>query len=119
MFDYILLFSLFISLLAGQFARIELFQGVINGYVQEGILFVYLIYLLFRFGFDPLKKFFSQKIALALVIFFLISFFVSFIQFTFLQNSIGFLYFMRLLLYSFFGIYLFRLVSVKKQLRVA
>lgn len=119
MFDYILLFSLFISLLAGQFARIELFQGIINGYAQEGILFVYLVYLLFRFGLGPLKKFFSQKIALALIIFFLISFFVSFIQFTFLQNSIGFLYFMRLLLYSFFGIYLFHLLSVKKELRSA
>jgi O-antigen ligase len=119
MFDYALLFSLFIALLAGQFARIELFQGLVNGYVQEGLLVVYLGYLLIRFGFGPLRKFFSQKIALALFIFFIISFCVSFIQFTFLQNSIGFLYFLRLLLYTLFGVYLFHLLSIKKEMRVA
>lgn len=119
MFDYILLFSLFVSLLAGQFARIELFEGIINGYAQEAILVIYLCYLIFRFGLKPVKKFFSQKIALAVFVFFLVSFFISFVQFTILQNSIGFLYFLRLLLYSLFGIYLFHLLSTKKEMRKA
>ncbi|MFH0772821.1 MAG: O-antigen ligase family protein [bacterium] len=118
MFDYFLLFFAFVSLLAGQFARIELFNGAVNGYVQEGILFIFICSAVYRFGFGPLKKFFNQKTILIMTACFLISLLLSFTQFTFPQNGVAILYLLRLMLYAFFGVYLFHLIHKRKMMKI-
>ncbi len=117
MIDYIFFTGLFICLLAGQFTRIELFHQLVNGYVQEVILVIFSLYSLKRFGTKPISSFLRQKGVLVMTSVFLISFIISFPSFSLSQNAVAFLYFLRLCLYTVFGIYLFFLVKKKKPLR--
>jgi O-antigen ligase len=116
MFDSLLLVSLFLSLLAGQFARIELFQGLINVYVQEGIIFIYICWSIHKFGLKPVQNFFKQKLVALLFFLFVVSYIVSIVNFTIVQNSVAFLYFLRLTFYTLFAVYLFNAFQKKKKI---
>jgi O-antigen ligase len=117
MFDLILLMGIFVSLLAGQFTRIELINSLANVYVHEFLLVVFILYSLYRFGAAPLINFFKRK---AVWIFFLLvvfSFALSFNQFSLSQNGIAALYFVRVVLYLLFGVYFFALLRKVPQAR--
>lgn len=114
MFDVIILSSVFISLLAGQFARIELMHSLVNVYIHEFILSFFIIRSMIRFGFTPIKNVFKSKTALFFLSVTGISFLLSFREFTLLQNGIASLYLIRMALYILFGIYLFFLLQKKR-----
>jgi len=118
MFDSLLLSGIFISLLAGQFARIELINSLANVYVHEFILLIFIISSVVQFGLSPIKSIIKSKATLTLLLIFLISFSLSFMEFTLMQNSIALLYCMRIVLYVLFGIYLFASIKSKKYIRV-
>ncbi len=118
MFDQLLISAIFISLLAGQFARIELFKGEVNIYVQEILLLIFIVSSFIRYGITPLRVLFKSKVTLAFSILLLFSFFISFDQFSIIQNGVALLYFVRLVLYLVFGIYLFTSVKKEKNKRI-
>lgn len=114
MFDVFILSSIFISLLAGQFARIELMHALANVYIHEFLLLFFIVRSMIRFGFTPVKTFFKSKSVLFFLSVVVISFLLSFREFTFLQNGIALLYLIRVALYILFGIYLFFLLQKKR-----
>lgn len=118
MLDSLLLTSIFISLLAGQFSRIELINGLANVYVHEFLLFVFICTSIVRFGLSPVRNAFKSKKILVFLSLLLISFSISINEFTVLQNGIAVLYLVRIVLYMVFGIYLFNLVKSKKNIRI-
>lgn len=118
MFDSLLLLGIFISLLSGQFARIELINALANVYMHEFLLLIFIVHSFIQFGVTPLRKAFKSKAVLTLFFLIIVSFLLSVGEFTFLQNSIALLYFIRMMLYSLFGIYLFTLVKSKKNVGV-
>lgn len=107
MIDTLLLGGIFISLLAGQFARIELINSLVNVYVHEFLMVLYISYSLFSFGLRPIRVLVKSKGVIVLFIIVIISYFVSFPEFTAMQNAVAALYFGRVVLYIVFGIYLF------------
>jgi len=118
MFDFLLLSGIFVSLLAGQFARIELINALANVYIHEFLLLIFIVRSFIRFGISPLQKIFKSKMILTLIFLIGISFFLSFNEFTRLQNGIALLYLVRVVLHVLFGIYLFVLVKRKKYIGV-
>jgi len=117
MFDVFILSGMFISLLAGQFARIELMHALANVYVHEFFLLFFVVRSMIRFGFAPIKSAYKSKSALFFLSIVAISFFLSFREFTLLQNGIALLYLIRVALYLLFGIYLFFLLDKKRMIR--
>lgn len=118
MFDSLLLLGIFISLLSGQFARIELINALANVYIHEFLLLIFIVHSFIQFGVTPLRRAFTSKAVLTLFFLIIVSFLLSVGEFTFLQNSIALLYLIRMALYTLFGIYLFTLVKSKKNVRV-
>lgn len=118
MFDSLLLLGIFISLLSGQFARIELINALANVYIHEFLLLIFIVHSFIQFGITPLRRVFTSKAVLTLFFLIIVSFLLSVGEFTFLQNSIALLYFIRMMLYSLFGISLFTLVKSKKSIGV-
>jgi len=118
MFDALLLSAMSISLLAGQFARIELINSLANVYVHEFLLLIYVVKLILQYTFFPLRQALHKRPFLLLVIIFVASFGISIGEFTLLQNGIALLYLLRISLYILFGVYLFHHVKQKKTLTV-
>jgi len=118
MFDSLLLFGIFISLLMGQFARIELINALANVYIHEFFLFVFICTSIIRFGLLPLQNAFKSKKISAFFLFLLLSFSISIREFTMQQNSIAALYLVRIILYMLFGIYLFVHIESNKNIRI-
>lgn len=117
MFNSLLLTGIFISLLAGQFARIELISLLANVYIHEFLILVFICYSFFRFRMSPVKNLFKAKGVWAFFLLVVFSFIFSFPEFTQLQNSIAALYLLRVVLYLLFGTYLFALLKQKKEAR--
>jgi len=115
MFDYLLLVGIFISLLSGQFARIELINALANVYIHEFLLLIFVVHAFIQFGVTPLRKALRSKAVLLFFFLIIVSFLISMGEFTFLQNSIALLYLIRMVLYTLFGIYLFTLEKSKKN----
>lgn len=118
MFDFLLLSGIFLSLLAGQFARIELINALANVYVHEFLLLIFIVRSFIRFGISPFQKIFKSKVVLTLIYLIGVSFLLSLNEFTQLQNGIALLYLVRVVLHILFGIYLFVLVKRKKYIGV-
>jgi len=118
MFDSLLLTSIFISLLAGQFTRIELINALANVYVHEFLLLIFTTASIGRFGFLPIRNSFKSKRMVIFLSLLLISFLMSIREFTVFQNTIAVLYSARIILYMLFGIYLFNLVKSKKNMKI-
>lgn len=95
----ILLFAL------GQLGRISFYNQQINGYLYEIPLFLTLLYLVWRFKLEPVKKGFKHfKIIFWFIGILLISYLLNFFRFTLFQNLVAFFYLGRLILYlGFFG----------------
>ena len=118
MFDTLLLLGIFISLLAGQFARIELINALANVYIHEFLLFIFIIKSLIKNGITPITRMVKSRTVLFLFVLFGGSFIFSINEFTVLQNGISFLYILRIMLYVVFGIYLFATMKRDKNMRV-
>lgn len=118
MFDSFILTAIFISLLAGQFARIELINALANVYVHEFFLLIFVCRSIVQFGLVPIRNIFKSKQILIFFFIILISFFISIKEFTLLQNGIALLYLGRLILYVLFGIYLFALAKRERHMRI-
>ena len=116
MFDSLLLTGIFISLLAGQFARIEFISALANVYVHEFLLLIYITVSFIKYGIEPIRKFLSSKVALAFLGVILASFAISYSEFTAIQNGLAFLYLMRGFLYFLFSIYLHVRIKEKKNI---
>ena len=117
MFDALILSGIFISLLAGQFARIELISALANIYVHEFFLLIFIIYSVARFGLGPIIKIYSSKISTALLFILFATFLLPFHEFTLIQNGLASLYLLRAVLYILFGVYFVELLHTKKQLK--
>lgn len=117
MFDTLLLGGIFISLLAGQFARIELINALANVYIHEFLLLIFVCTSIIRFGFSPIRNVFKSKQVLVLFFLVLISYFISVKEFTLMQNGIALLYLLRIALYVLFSTYLFVVLKSKGHLR--
>ena len=59
MIDVFLWGAIFVSLVAGQFARIELIGGLATVYVHEFILVVYVLFGIYRFGLGSVYELFN------------------------------------------------------------
>jgi len=117
MFDILLLFAIFISLLTGQFARIELISSLANVYVHEFFLLIFIGSSVVQWGLAPLKNIFKSKSILIFSLLVIFSFVLSFSEFTPLQNGIALLYLARIVLHCIFGIYVFTLIKRKKYIK--
>ena len=118
MFDLLLLAGIFLSLLAGQFARIELINDLANVYIHEFLLVVFIAHSVQQFGVKPLRAIRRSKTTLLFILMLFFSFFLSLREFTVLQNTIAILYLFRIILYALFGMYLFILIKRKRYVRI-
>lgn len=117
MIDTLILGGIFTSLLAGQFARIELINSLANVYIHEFLLVVFILYSMYRQGLVPLRVFLRVKGVLIFLLIVLFSFALSYSEYSFNQNVISLLYLVRMILYSVFGVYLFALLKQNKNAR--
>lgn len=106
--------ALLFSLLAGQFGRIELFGKLVNGYIQDPFVFLFLIFLIRQYGFTPLRNMVRHTAALLFVLAVFLSFVLSLFDYPPVSNMVAFLYLARITLYVFLGIYLHTLYRRKK-----
>ncbi len=104
--------------LAGQFVRIELFNKIVNGYGQEFFIAAYVLYSFYTYRFIPFVSLVKRKSVLFIFFTFVFSFLFSFSQFSVVENSISFLFPLRIALYLCFGVYLYYSVKQKKDTSV-
>lgn len=116
MTELLFITSLFVSLLLGQFGRVELFEKQINGYIQDPIIFVFVVYLITRYGISPLKQVLKNNYVQFLSGCVIFSYLLSFGEYSIENNAIAFLYFIRISLYLLLGIYLRHLYKKRKDL---
>jgi len=116
MFDLLLLTGIFISLLAGQFVRIEVINALATLYVHEGLIVVYLGISFMRYGIIPIKNVLKSKGVLAFLCVVVFSYMLSFGEFTIQQNGLASIYLLRAILYFLFGIYINTRIKKKEYL---
>lgn len=96
---------LFFSL--GQLGRITLFNRQINFYLYEIFLFLFLFIYFLKYKFYPIKNCWkSSKVFFIFLAILLLSLINNFWQYSTLVNTVGFLYWLRLAIYSLYGVYL-------------
>jgi len=108
--------SLLASLLLGQFGRIELFGKQVNGYIQDPVAFIFVVYLFIRYGNLPLRKAIKNNYARFLSGCVLFSYLQTFGDYSLVNNAIALLYSFRIFLYIILGIYLNYLYQKKKHI---
>lgn len=91
----------------GQLGRISFYGQQVNLYVFEIIFLINLSFLIIRYGFDPIKKGHRRDpVIFFFFIWLLISYFAGIGGFSRGENSIGFLYWVRLCSYFLYFFYL-------------
>ncbi len=108
--------SLLISLLLGQFGRVELFEKQVNGYLQDPIAFIFVVYLISRYGRLPIQNALKNGYVQFLSGCVLFSYLLTFSEYSLVNNAIAFLYTIRISLYILLGIYLNHLYKKKKYI---
>lgn len=106
--------TLFTSLLVGQFGRIELFGKLVNGYIQDPFVFLFLIFLMRQYGVSPLRNLMRHKTVPLFLMVVLLSFALPLFDYSPAQNAVAFLYLIRISLYLLLGVYLHTLYDRKK-----
>ncbi len=117
MIDVFLWGAIFVSLVAGQFARIELIGGLATVYVHEFILVVYVLFGIYRFGLGSVYELFKNNAVKLMCGILILSYCVSFFEFNALQNGIALLYLFRIVLHVLFGVYLMKVANMKQWVR--
>lgn len=113
---FLTILLLFFSL--GQLERISLFGGQINFYFYEILSAGFFLYLVKKLKLSPLEKSYKNFKWIFLFIFgLLFSLLLSFYKFSFFQNIVATLYFIRITFYLLFFIYLtaFYSLNLKKD----
>lgn len=116
MTEILFIVSLFVSLLLGQFGRVELFEKQVNGYIQDPIIFIFVLYLIIRHGISPIRKALKNSSVQFISASAIFSYLLSFGEYSMVSNAIAFLYFIRISLYLLLGIYLRHLYKKRKDL---
>lgn len=116
MIELLFIASLFLSLLVGQFGRIELFGKLVNGYIQDPITFVFVVYLIIWYGTSPIKSALKNSSVQFLSGSVIFAYLLTFSEYTMVDNVIAFLYCLRISLYLLLGVYLRYLYKKKKDL---
>lgn len=106
--------ALLFSLLVGQFGRIELFGKLVNGYIQDPFVFLFLVFLMRQYGLMPLRNIARHKAALFFALTVLLSFVLSLSDYSLVSNAVALLYLVRIALYVLLGVYLHTLYNRKK-----
>lgn len=109
---FIFLIILFFSL--GQLGRISLLSYQINFYFYEILMVIHLLYLIFLYKPSLIFKkniFKKTKFFYLFFIFLIISFLFNFNNFSFSENVISFLYFLRIIFYFLYSIYFVFLIK--------
>ena len=105
-------------LLAGQFVRIELFNRMVNGYGQEFFILLFILYSIRKYGLKPVWKLLQKWDVRAIFVVFVVSFLLTIKDYTLAQNSIAFLFPLRIILYVLFGVYLADVIKRQKNIRI-
>lgn len=113
----ILIYLIFFLFSLGQLGRISFYNEAINFYLYEILLFIVFLHFLLK---ERLKPIISQvKIFFSLMTFtiiLLLSFLLNIPGFTVMENTVAFLYLLRLIFYIVFFIYLRFVINKQKQL---
>ncbi len=113
----VLLYITFILFSFGQLGRISFFGQQVNIYIYEIPLVLLTFFLLIRSKLEPIKNFYKTFPAVYWFFFWLLlTFLVGVSHFSLFQNSVGILYFLRLLSYFLFFFYL--LYEAKKNKKI-
>jgi len=100
----------------GQLGRVSFFNQQVNFYLYEVLMGILLLFYFLKLEFTPLKKLFdSQQWIFWGFIYFLISFFVKFFDYSFFENLVSFLYLLRLFFYFLFFTYLYFYYQKKEK----
>ena len=112
----ILLILTFFLFSLGQLGRVSFFNQQVNFYLYEVLMGILLLFYFLKLKFIPLKKLFdSQQWIFWGFIYFLISFFVKFFDYSFFENLVSFLYLLRLFFYFLFFTYLYFYYQKKEK----
>ncbi|PIS16105.1 hypothetical protein COT62_00130 [Candidatus Roizmanbacteria bacterium CG09_land_8_20_14_0_10_41_9] len=110
-----LTYAVFFLCAFGQLGRISFLGQQVNVYVYELVLCIELVLLFFRYRMDPARVYFRKsKYILIFLLVLLLSFIYEIHRYTFWENFVGFLYWVRLLFYYTSGVYIF--YHLKKSL---
>lgn len=102
-----LIYITFVLFSLGQLGRLSFFNQEANIYLYEISLAIALCVLVIRYRIAPIAGLYKKlPVAFWFLIFSLFSFIFSFLDYSPFRNLIAFLYFMRLLMYSGYGVYL-------------
>ncbi len=102
MIERILAIAIATSVLFGQFGRIELGNRLVNIYLHELGMIMWLVYQFMRFRFKTFQSIFHIPPLIYFVVWMVIGFIATTPQFTFIQNVLSALYPLRFILYVCF-----------------
>ena len=107
MFINIVLYLIFFLFSLGQLGRISFFNQQINFYLYEVFLGLFLLVLFFKYRFNPITDAWKKSTSSFIFLFILfLSLLIGFNQYSLFENTVGFLYFLRLSLYLTYWSYL-------------
>lgn len=106
--------ALLFSLLVGQFGRIELLGKLVNGYIQDPFVFLFLVFLMRQYGLLPIRNLVRHKAVQLFLITVFLSFVLSIIDYSAVNNIVALLYLIRISLYVLLGVFLHTLYMRKK-----
>lgn len=120
MIETVLFFLTSIFLSLGQIGRISFLNQQINFYLYEISAAILLLIMVFKYRFDPVKLSISHfPYTYIFFIWLLFSYIIGIGQYTFYENIVGLLYFLRLVFYSLFFIYIgFHIKNQKAARRI-
>jgi len=118
MIEQLFISSLLSALLLGQIGRIELFGKLVNGYIQDPVMFLFILYLVIRHGLKPFKQVLKRNVSLFLTGTIIFSFLLSLLEFTIIENAVSLLFLLRIAMYGTLGIYLHFIAEKEKYTRI-
>ena len=118
MIEKILFFLTIVLFSFGQLGRISFFDQQINVYLYEIAVIALLFILLIKYRLDPVKSSFKQfRYIYLFFVWLLFSYIIGAYQYTFFENIVGLLYWLRLAFYFLFLLYLSFHVNKNKSVR--
>ncbi len=114
----LLIYLTFILFSLGQLGRISFFGQQVNIYAYEGALLFVLLVLFVKYGAMPIKSAYSSfKSIFIFLAFLFFSYILNFFNFSWFENAVSFLYFLRLIFYCCFFFYLLFHCKKRKESR--
>lgn len=118
MIEKILFFLTIVLFSSGQLGRVSFFDQQVNLYLYEIAAFGLLFILMIKCKLNPIKSSFKQfRFLYLFFVWLLFSYIISLPQYTFFENIVGLLYWLRLAFYFLFLLYLSFHVNKNKSVR--